>query len=684
MRLYKYILLFGSLLIASFAFSQNIKVDSLRKAFVTERVDTNRAKTGYRLASYYIHRGLSDSALYFARYSFFISKKQNFKYGMAASSNYLGQTKSYMGYPDSAIYFFKEAKNYFREIKDLGREAGMLNNLGIAYKEQGNIPKALDNYFLALKIKEQMFDSVEIANGYHNIGQLYYDATDTINAIKYHNRALFIRRSISDSSGIASSLIAIGVFHQSKNRSEEAKKCFTESLKISELIKEEESIAIACYNLGNLYYKANKIEESKILYQRSLDLSRKNKNGKGVVLCLEILGSIHLDKNENKKALGLLEEAYSVSREIDATEVLSTLCGKLSAAYEKNGDPGKAVFYLKESIKLKDSLFNAENIRKLTATGLTYEHEKEKLLLQKEQEIEQARVKEATRRKNIIIVVIVVFLGLISGFAYTISKKLKENRRQKKIIEEQKNEMVASINYAKRIQYALLAHDDLLVNNLSAHFVLFKPKDIVSGDFYWATIKNNFFYLSVCDCTGHGVPGAFMSLLNINFLNEAINEKQIVLPGDILNYVRNRIIESMDGGRDGMDALLLKMPLDKKSALVEYAAANNVPLLIRNNAFVPLHKDKMPVGLGENLNPFNTFSFEAIPGDAIYLYTDGFADQFGGLKGKKFMYKQLDNLILSNSNNPILEQKENLLTAFENWKGKLEQVDDICVVGIKF
>jgi serine phosphatase RsbU (regulator of sigma subunit) len=277
-----------------------------------------------------------------------------------------------------------------------------------------------------------------------------------------------------------------------------------------------------------------------------------------------------------------------------------------------------------------------------------------------------------------------VFLVLISFFSYTIFKKLKENRKQKLIIEEQQSEMIASINYAKRIQYALLAHDDLLKKNLPENFVLFKPKDIVSGDFYWGIEKNEFFYLAVCDCTGHGVPGAFMSLLSINFLNEAVNEKGIVSPGEILDHVRKRLIENMDGGRDGMDALLLRLPLNKKNTVVEYAAANNVPLLIRENKIIALQKDKMPVGLGENLNPFNTYRIETQIGDSLYLYTDGFADQFGGPKGKKFMYKQLDQLLIANAGKPMPKQKEILVSQFKSWKGELEQVDDICVVGICF
>ena len=215
------------------------------------------------------------------------------------------------------------------------------------------------------------------------------------------------------------------------------------------------------------------------------------------------------------------------------------------------------------------------------------------------------------------------------------------------------------------------------------NFILFKPKDIVSGDFYWATEHNNKFYLAICDCTGHGVPGAFMSLLNIGFLSEAIKENDIETPNEIFNYVRTRLLNSIskEGQQDGMDGILIC--LDKVTKQLTYAAANNEPILISNAQIKELAKDKMPVGKGEKNESFKLFSIDAKVGDTIYLYTDGFADQFGGPKGKKFKYKPLNELLLSNVAEPMERQKELLDTTIESWKGNLEQVDDILIVGIK-
>jgi serine phosphatase RsbU (regulator of sigma subunit) len=253
---------------------------------------------------------------------------------------------------------------------------------------------------------------------------------------------------------------------------------------------------------------------------------------------------------------------------------------------------------------------------------------------------------------------------------------------QKRIVEEKQKEILDSINYAKKIQYTLLAHDNFLKSNLNDFFVFFMPKDIVSGDFYWATKNGNRFYFAVCDSTGHGVPGAFMSLLNINFINEAINEKEIYDPDKIFNYVRNRLIESFknEGQKDGFDGILIC--IEDKQPKITYSAANNHPIIIRDRTIIKLPADKMPVGPGILMDDFQKYEINFQKGDMLYLYSDGFADQFGGPKGKKFKYQQLNDLISKISHLPPEEQKNRLKNHFLQWKGDLEQVDDVCVFGM--
>ena len=271
-------------------------------------------------------------------------------------------------------------------------------------------------------------------------------------------------------------------------------------------------------------------------------------------------------------------------------------------------------------------------------------------------------------------------------------ERTAEVSKQKDVIEEKQKEIVDSIHYARRIQHTILPSYDYLAKNFNDFFVLFKPQSIVSGDFYWATrvvTKNETgivaekFYLAVCDSTGHGVPGAFMSILNISFINEAINEKKIEEPHEILNHVRKRLIKNLshDGGQDGMDGTLICF--DKIKNTITYASAHNAPIIVRNNAIIECKADKMPIGMGIKTDSFTLHKIDFEKGDMLYFYTDGYADQFGGPKGKKFKYKTLNALLVENSSKTVNEQQYALLNTFNNWKGDLEQIDDVCVFGIR-
>jgi serine phosphatase RsbU (regulator of sigma subunit) len=231
-------------------------------------------------------------------------------------------------------------------------------------------------------------------------------------------------------------------------------------------------------------------------------------------------------------------------------------------------------------------------------------------------------------------------------------------------------------------------------SNTKNFFILFKPKDIVSGDFYYAQAHkpnghpNELFYICTADCTGHGVPGALMSMVGISRLNESILEKNIVHPNEILDNVRKGIIDSLnpegseEESKDGMDCVLCAY--DFRNSRLEFAAANNPLWLVRDKQVIEYKPDKMPVGkYGDEIKPFTLQSVDLREGDIVYTFTDGFADQFGGPKGKKFKYKQLQDILLENHLLPLDEQKEILNKKFEDWKGNLEQVDDVTIIGIK-
>jgi len=255
----------------------------------------------------------------------------------------------------------------------------------------------------------------------------------------------------------------------------------------------------------------------------------------------------------------------------------------------------------------------------------------------------------------------------------------------------QREEIMDSIHYAERIQQSMLPSPKLLKTILPDHFVLFKPRDIVSGDFYWAQDKGDYVYFTAADCTGHGVPGAFMSMLGMAFLNEIVNKFDDIDPHEILNQLRKYIIKAMNQkgqegeAKDGMDMLICK--LNKKTHELKYACANNPLFLIRDGELIKTKGDPMPVAIHIKMDPFTPHTIQLKEGDAIYLFSDGYADQFGGPKMKKFMQKQFRELLLSIGENDMKKQGQILDETIEQWKGgdeSIEQIDDIVVIGVKF
>lgn len=304
---------------------------------------------------------------------------------------------------------------------------------------------------------------------------------------------------------------------------------------------------------------------------------------------------------------------------------------------------------------------------------------------------------------NIIFICLLIFMG-VRLFKQENIKYAKTIEDQRKILEEKNQEITDSINYAKKIQNALIPSEEEFTSHFKEAFVLFKPKDIVSGDFYWITKKQNKIFYVTADCTGHGVPGGFMTMLGISFLDEIINEKNILEPAEILNNLRERIIGTLKQtgtageSKDGMDVALCC--LDTDTNILHYAAANNsVYVLSADKNFSPWRgdssaksgtegwlkeykPDKQPCGFHHEPKPFTPQQIKLQSGDCVYTFSDGYADQFGGEKGKKFKYKKLEELLIG-SHKDFKTQKKLLDETFDNWKGELEQVDDILLIGIR-
>jgi serine phosphatase RsbU (regulator of sigma subunit) len=378
-----------------------------------------------------------------------------------------------------------------------------------------------------------------------------------------------------------------------------------------------------------------------------------------------------------------------------------------------------AFAYHKLYSAMNDSVLNSENIRQMAQMKEVYESERkdnEINLLNQEQIISKKEIseqQEKIRSRNILVGASLLSILMLAGLVVVFIRSNKEKKQhnallsqKNHLIEEKNKEIIDSINYAKRIQDSLFDNFDQVNRFFSEAMLVYLPKDIVSGDFYWCSKKimteksganstvRELFFIAVCDSTGHGVPGGFMSLLNSAYLSEAVNEKNIYEPDKVLNYVREKLINAMSKSdqKDGFDGILMCFEkifsfegkeLKATNLKMTYAAAHNAPLFISKGKMTVLPKNIMPVGYGERKDNFTLHEVAIEKGDNFYLYSDGYADQFGGPKGKKFMYRQLDELILKNQGLFMSQQKEELIETIKNWKGDLDQIDDILLIGIE-
>lgn len=655
--------LFFTMLLCSAAYAQQGKIDSLKLVISKAGEDTLKVASLNKLANTIAGSGDLDAALPYFQEAYELSEKLNYHFGLAASLNNLGKVSmNKSAFPEALEYFFKSLEVAEKHNIKPGMAAAM-GNIGIIYENEKDYNKALRYHFKSLKIEEELGNLNGVASSYNSIGNIYYFKKNYPKVHEYYNKTLEIKTKLGDEEGCASTLA----------------------------------------NIGNVYFYEKKYEKTFDYYSKALSYFEKAGDLQAIGMLSNNMAETYIGLKNYKEALKYSKRSLEVSTQIGSLDDIKSAYFSLSTIYEGLGDHKLSLANLRLYSKYNDSIYNDENKRKSMETDIKYHFDKKAMNTRIENERKEILLKEEAKKQRLVIyfgagiLILVIVFAIYAFRSFKIKQRINsqlsvqkeeiiaqrdEIELQRSIVEEKNKGLTDSINYAKRIQYTLLANNDFLKVNLPKHFVYFNPKDIISGDFYWATKKGNKFFLAVCDCTGHGVPGAFMSLLSISFLNEAINERGIHSPEKILNYVRERLIESVskEGQRDGFDGILLC--IEEGSSVFKYAAAHNSPVLIKNNSIVEQSYDKMPVGYNENMSTFNLQSIEMSKGDTLYLFTDGFADQFGGAKGKKFMSKQLKELLRSVSALPLDSQKQKLSDSFQEWKGIHEQVDDVTLIGI--
>jgi len=723
-RLLLHIILNSTFLILNpFCFAQQHKIDSLLTLLRTDKADTNKLFHLNKLSDVYDDKGNYDSALFYANSALklcaTISKESSdpaiklaAKRNEALSYNYIGNVYSEKDNYMEALKNYSAALKIREVLNDKKEIAHSHNCIGFIYEELGNYAEALKNHFAALKINETIDDKKGVADSYNDIGNVYKDQSNYTEALKNHLASLKIKESINDKMGIAYSYNNIGLAYEGLGNFSEALKNLLASLKIKEAVGNKRGIASSCNNIGLVYYRQGNYSEALNKYFASLKIYEDIGDKGGISLSYNNIANVLRSQKNYKLAEEYLIKAKALAKEIGYKEYLRYAYKTSTALDSAKGNYKGAYENHKLYILYRDSIDNDETRGKTIQTQLTYDFEKKEAVEntehKKELENQQMLAEEKSRKQKIILFFVLGSLLLVLFFAGFIFRSLRITRKQKHIIELQKTrveeqkqevehqkllveehqkEIIDSITYAKRLQQAILPSDEEIKKYLPDSFILYKPKDIVAGDFYWMHIspKEDLVFIAAADSTGHGVPGAMVSVVCSNALNRAVNEFHLMDTGKILDKTRELVLETFAKSgeeiKDGMDISLLSINKEKKQ--INWSGANNQLWYFQNNNLIEIKPDKQAIGKTDNPQSFTTHVIELKSGDTYYLMTDGYADQFGGEKGKKYKYKQLQEKLIATYNLPLAEQKEKLTTSFDNWKGNLEQVDDVTIIGIR-
>jgi serine phosphatase RsbU (regulator of sigma subunit)/Tfp pilus assembly protein PilF len=642
-------------------FSQDYKlIDSLRKIIPLKKdEDTAKALLMNTLAFEYSYLDL-DSGMRLAEKALELAKKTDHEYGIA----------------------------------------NIYNTMATIYHDQGNFQKAVECYDVARKHAEKLGDVTMMAVIYSNMGNTYESIGDYSGARHYLLESLRIFIETKDNKRLAGTLLNVGILYSEHGQLDSAMYYYNEALKAP--IPKEGILASIHSSMATCYRRMNKPLEAEKHLLIAIDIAKElNSDYYSTNYYIE-LSDIYIYQGKYAEAEKLLLKALDFAHKDGLLASETQANYNLYQLYEAQKQFPKALKYHVQYTFLNDSMNNKDRNNAARELEKKYQNEKKQVEIEKLNAEKLASEKESERKGQLLLYALIGGLLVLCalGFAvYAFIRMRAANSRlqvlNKKVLQQKdelqdKNKSITdSIHYAQRIQNVLLTSQGYIRESLPEFFILNKPKDIVSGDFYWAIRQENNFYFHVADCTGHGVPGAFMSLLGISFLNEIVLEKNTERPDEILDQLRAEIIkvftdkENQDNQmNDGMDCVLCKF--DLQSNMLQYAAANNSIVIIRNREILHLTGDKMPVGKSpRDQDPFTLNSFQLQKGDLVYMFSDGYPDQFGGEQGKKLKVKNVKQLLLTVSSHSMDEQRNLLNEQFEKWRGNLEQIDDVLMVGIK-
>ena len=704
---------------------------------INDTADVNQVFKNYRVVA----NQSPDSAISQLNKVFHFSVLHNFSEGEINALRFSADVHSLISRYDTALQILNRAYEKAKAVKDLKNCVNIHNLRGNILLDKGNYLEAIECYKTVLSLSNEIRYYRGIAKGYANLGVGYYLIGDYPKAIDFYNEAIPKLEAANDSVTLSTLTSNLSSFYQLVGDFEMAIEVCKKSLSYT---SSEDHVAQARIkiNLGRNYTELQQHNKALFYYREALSLSKKNGNIRNRITAYNNIGTTYVKLGYFNKGIDNLEKGLFLAKSHAMVSDVAYLEFYISKAFYENKFYKKAKEFGERSSKMADSLmimelmldnysllgniyeklndFKAVNsvlrkhIKTKNAVGEQYYQkqltemeakykvdikEKHIQLLLKDSlhknEIVTNQLNQLSWRKKeanyLILGGILLFLGTIFSsyflFKYRRVNKLifaQKNKveHQKSVIEVKNRDITDSIKYAERIQKTMLPADGLVQHHLKDAFVLYKPKDIVAGDFYWLEKKNNSVLFGVADCTGHGVPGAIVSVVCYNALNRSVRQYGLTKPNEVLDKSKEIIVDAFSQNedvRDGMDAALCSIEENK----LLFSGANNPLWLFRSGELIVYKPDRQPVGKHEVENPFSLLEVDLEKGDTVYIFSDGFADQFGGEKNKKFKSTQLKRLLHSIQKEDMQKQKHILSKEFDGWRGNYEQMDDVCLMGVR-
>jgi len=694
-------------------FAQNSEVDSLVQIVKNAGEDTIAVEALLSLGE---NASLTpDKQFLFLNRAVNLSKKIDYKNGTAKAYSILGIYYTNLGDFDKAIEYLDNASDLFKKLGIKDMEVATLGNMGNIHCYRGDYEKGLEAFLNALDVMYELGDQSWIATAKNNIGSVYTLLEEDSIAMIYYNEALSIYKEIEDENGMSLALGNIGNVYNAQEKHELAIEYYLQAVALDEKTGNIQQLGLNYTNLGTAYGDLEDNENAIFYFEKAIDVF--NELGNKTRLSITYLTlSNYYNKLENYiDARKYLKLSLDISLEIGAKHTLMKIYKEMAILDSVDGNFNSAYENIKKFSNLKDTIFKSEKSEQIAEMQTKFNTE------QKEKENELLKEKNAknellNQKKNILIFAVIgalflmVIIGIIVIRTSRLRKKVNEELKEKNFeINQQKEEIITqneilhnqnikiekshkkitdSINYAGRIQKAMLPSKATINQYLPENFIFFKPRDIVSGDFYWIKKVRNHLIIVVADCTGHGVPGAMVSMLGMSLLNDIVNRENITKASQVLEELRSRIKKSfkqtgnMDEQKDGMDLALCAINLETE--LLQYSGAN-IPLYhYRNNELLIYKPTPNPIGISYKEIPFNTVEINLQKDDTFYMFSDGIIDQFHYETNKKFKSSGLKELLNKIHHESPDNQKKELKNLYKNWTGNVNnQTDDILIMGFK-